>query len=332
MARKIVQQNTRDKLIFNKSISAPIQRNLPENKTVIQNIKREHINLPASAPYILNQIKTFIQQKDKNYYLGFGGLGDAVLLIAACWNDPNAKVVFFANHIPFIRNFFEIFGLSVYLHDNIMGTKTANEVYNLMTGMPNFKQSAHLADGLDFNDWFNEKKYIARIKGEAPWISYLGQEPSDLPVAIIAPSGSSKEQNRQRYLHQHEYQKLVNLYLDKGYKVYATGSLSDLHHFKIINKENFYWLSSDKIYNGNGTAENISLTKMLRIINSASQVVSMDTWLKTYTLICGIPTIVIETRWNNTYRPFGEDVTDWIFLNSNIWPSIKIAKIEELLV
>jgi hypothetical protein len=314
MARKIIQNHTR------------------ESKSLVTNIKREQLRLPVfSSPNLLNQIKAFTQHPDKNYYLGFGGLGDALLLMAVCWNDPNAKIVFFANQIPFIRSFFEIFGLSVYLHDNVMGTKMANQVYDLMKVMPNFKSSAHLADGLDFNDWANEKKYATRIKGSAPWIGYLGQEKFDMPVAIIAPSGSSKEIDRQRYLHHHEYQQLVDIYLNQGFRVYATGSMADLHHFKLINKRNFYWLSSNGIYRGDGVLESCSLTKMLRIINSATQVISMDTWLKTYTLLCGIPTTVIETRWNNKYKSYGEDVTDWIFLNYNIWPSIKIAKIETLL-
>lgn len=315
MARKIIQNHTR------------------ESKSLIPNIKREQLNrMPVfSSPNLLNQIKLFTQYPDKNYYLGFGGLGDAILLMAVCWNDPKAKVVFFANHIPFIRSFFEIFGLSVYLHDNIMGTKMASQIYDLMRVMPTFQSSAHLADGLDFNDWANEKKYAARINGSTPWIGYLGQEKFDKPVVIIAPSGSSKEIDRQRYLHHHEYQQLVDIYLNKGFRVYATGSMADLHHFKLINKDNFYWLNADKIYSGNGSVENSNLTKMLRIINSATQVISMDTWLKTYTLLCGIPTTVIKTRWNNRYRTYGEDVTDWIFLNYNIWPSIKIVKIEELL-
>jgi hypothetical protein len=71
--------------------------------------------------------------------------------------------------------------------------------------------------------------------------------------------------------------------------------------------------------------------KMLRIINSAQLVVSVDTWLKTYTLLSNIPTIVVETRWNGAYKAFGEDITDWVFLNRRIWPDIKFEKIDDLL-
>jgi len=334
MARKIVQTHTRN--------NKPAISNRPQitNNIVVQNIKRtivqgtrrEAPKLPNfSSQSLLNQIRGFTRQPEKNYYLGFGGLGDALLLMAACWDDPKARVVFFANQIPFIRSFFEIFGISVYLHDNIMGTQMASHIYDLMKALPSFKTSAHLADGLNHNDWSNESKYTSRIIKSATWIKHLGKEQFDKPVIIIAPSGSSKDIKRQRYLHHHEYNQLVEKYLNSGYRVYATGSTSDLHHFKLIDKEDFYWLCLDKIYKGNGTSEEYSLRNLLRIINSAEQIISMDTWLKTYTLLCGIPTTVIKTRWDNKYRSFGEDITDWIFLNPKMWPEIKISKIEDLL-
>lgn len=70
---------------------------------------------------------------------------------------------------------------------------------------------------------------------------------------------------------------------------------------------------------------------MLRIVNSANKVISVDTWLKTYSLLVGIPTTVVMTRWNGEYKQYGEDVTDWIFLNPKIWRNIKLEKVENLL-
>lgn len=330
MAKKVVQKNIRDGHVVQAEAKRFQNREGP--KVVIQKKVRDVPKLPVfSSPHLLHQIKAFTHSTDKHYYLGFGGLGDALLLMAICWNDPKARVVFFANQIPFTRSFFELFGIPVFLHDNIMGTRIATHIYELMRVLPGFRQSAHLADGLNYNDWSNEKKYASRISGQTGWIDHLGKEQFDKPVVVIAPSGSNKEIQRQRYLHHHEYQQLVEQYLKNEYRVYVTGSISDLHHFKLIDKENFYWLNSDIIYNGNGGSEGIDLKKMLRIINGAEHVVSMDSWLKTYTLLCGIPTTVIKTRWNNRYRSYGEDVTDWIFLNRNIWPSLKLAKIEELL-
>jgi hypothetical protein len=257
-------------------------------------------------------------------------MGDALLLLASCWDDPKAKVIFFANSQPFIRNFFELFGVNLFLHDNIMGTTIAGHIYDIIIKLPTFKQSAHLADGLNYGDWVNEVKYIPRIKSYVPWRDYLGVVKSDMPTVILAPSGSSKDVRRQRFLHYHEYKMLSDIYLDKGYKVYVIGSLNDLHHYKVIDRDGFYWLSADKIYTSKKDIPS-NLKKMLEIINGADLIISVDTWLKTYSLLCNIETTVIETRWNSNYRSFGEDATDWIFLNSNLWKNIKIKKIEELL-
>ena len=84
------------------------------------------------------------------------------------------------------------------------------------------------------------------------------------------------------------------------------------------------------IYDGKGNTTHSNLKNMLRIINSAEHVISMDTWLKTYTLLCDIPTTVIKTRWNNEYKVYGEDITDRIFLNTKIWPRLNLVKIEDL--
>ena len=325
MAKVVVQNLTRNnKLVVNQSKTN-------NAKVLVQNKKRELPKIPSfSSTGLIEQIRVFTQPNQYNYYLGFGGMGDALLLLASCWDDPKARVIFFANQQPFIRNFFELFGMSLYLHDNIMGTAIAGHIYDIVTKLPNFKQSAHLVDGLNYGDWINENKYMTRIRHYVPWGINIGKIQSNKPVVIIGPSGSSKDVKRQRFLHHHEYRQLVNRYLDKGYSVYGTGSVSDLHMYGLIQKENSYWLTSDKIYSYKGEI-NSDLRGMLKIINSAEIVISMDTWLKTYTLLCGIPTTVIETRWSNSYRPYGEDVTDWIFLNPKIWEHIQMEKIEKLL-
>lgn len=309
-----------------------IQQNFKREVPVKQNFRREIAKVaPATpAPDLINKIKMFMAS-DSNLYLGFGGLGDALLLLATCWNDPKAKIVYFANYIPFVKQFFELFGKSVYLERNIMGTQIAGQIFELMTHSPKFKQSAHLADGLYFGDWKFEDKYMPRIVGHVPWKEMLGTFKSKKPILILCPSGSHRDENRQRYIVPEEYKSLANKGLDEGYEVYASGSLSDLHYYGLIHRENFHWMTAENIYNWNGTIENNNLKKMLQIINGASKVISVDTWLKTYTLLCDIETTVIQTRWQGKYLPYGEDVTDWIFLNNKIWPNLKIEQVENLL-
>lgn len=283
-----------------------------------------------TQPQLIQQVSSFMLSNDHNYYLGFGGVGDALLLLATCWNDPKARVVFFANNKDFTRLFFELFNVPVFLHDNIMGQRLANNVCDFMKSHPNFKESAHLADRLDYGDWINEQKYIPRIKSYVPWVEELGKTTYNEPVLILAPSGSHREVNRQRYMNVNEYKTIVNKYLDLGYRVFATGSMSDYHMFGLISRDKFHWLTANKVYYHNEHGIDINLRQMLQIVNCASKVISMDTYLKTYTLLCNIPTIVVKTRWLGHYLPYGRDVTDWIFLNPNIWPQIKMETVEDL--
>jgi hypothetical protein len=252
------------------------------------------------------------------------------LVLAACWNDPKSRVIFFANStsLTFISEIFNLFNIGLYIFDNIMGQSIAGTVFDLVTRHKNFKTSGHLADGLFHGDWLNENKYISRIINYVPWIDKLGKT-SQNPI-IVCPSGSSKDHNRQRYITSEECRKLVNKYLYKNETVYINISLADFRQYWYPNL-NCYSLSSNVIRDWQGKEEKINLKKMLQIINSAKEVISVDTWLKSYSLLNHIPTTVIETRWNGYYKRFGEDITDWIFLNPKIWPNIKFARIENLL-
>jgi hypothetical protein len=334
-AANLPQQQVRNFIppaAFNFAQPNRIQQNLKREMPVRQNFRREIAKIaPATpAPDLIDKIKIFMNS-DSNFYLGFGGLGDALLLLATCWNDSKAKIVYFANYIPFVKQFFELFNKPVYLEKNIMGTQTAGQIFELMVHNPKFRQSAHLADGLYFGDWKNEDKYIQRIKGHVPWKEMLGTFKTNKPILVLCPSGSHRDENRQRYITQEEYKSLANKSLDEGYEVFVSGSLSDLHYYSIINRESFHWMTAENIYNWNGTIENSNLKKMLQIINGASKVISMDTWLKTYALLCNIETVVIQTRWQGKYLEYGADVTDWIFLNNKIWPNLKIEPVENLL-
>jgi hypothetical protein len=340
MPKKITQTFTRETTPSTPSIQLTQSETTPllqltqseTTKKIVQNTRREirKISPAYFSTTLLQQLQRFTMSPKSNYYLGFGGVGDALLLLSSCWDDPNAKVIFFANYQPFVKAFFDLFQIPTFLHDNIMGSFMANRVYDFVKKLPNFTQSAHLADNLDYDDWKNEDKYTNRINKFVPWIKHFDKKQFDKPVVIIAPSASYKDHKRQRHLKVEEYQRLINLYLN-DYEVFATGSISDLHHFGMIPRPNFHWLNSDNIYHGNGNEENINLRDMLKIINSAELVISMDTWLKTYSLLCGIPTTVIRTRWDGNYRPAGTDVADWIFLNPNFWPFMKLEKIETLL-
>ncbi|NIQ15606.1 MAG: hypothetical protein GTO02_14775, partial [Candidatus Dadabacteria bacterium] len=76
MPKTIVQRNTRKAERVQQPV--PLLHNgAPQNsKRVVQNLRRELPKLPIfSSNNLLDQIRSFTRYTNKNYYLGFGGLG-----------------------------------------------------------------------------------------------------------------------------------------------------------------------------------------------------------------------------------------------------------------
>lgn len=288
---------------------------------------RPHPSPPVDV--LIHQLNNWISSGD--LYLGFGGMGDALLTLASCWNNPNSKFIFFANvgSIPLIEAFVKLINIPYFIRPNIMGTPTANLVHNMMKDTGRFKTSGHLADNLDCEDWRNDQKYKNRIVNRTPWIGRIGKIKSENKIIAIAPHGSQRIESRQRYLSSEELGTIVNKYLDRDYNVYCFGSEEQKSHFS-LNRPNSYWVTDSMFYDHTNRKTRCDIKYMLQIINSAEEVISVDTWMKTYSLLVGLPTKVIMTRWSGHYKQYGEFITDFIFLNPNIWPEIKLLHFEDV--
>jgi hypothetical protein len=137
---------------------------------------------------------------------------------------------------------------------------------------------------------------------------------------------------KQRFLYPDEYQTLVSIYLQNGYKVYSTGSENDIKFYPQIKNDNHFWLTSDKIICRNKVEKINNFKKFLQIINSATVVVSVDTWIKSYSALAGIKTRVIQNRFNDVYQPVGFDPSDYIFLNTDFYPTMQIHQLPNLVL
>lgn len=322
---------------------ADVKSKTESSKIIVQNNKRFFPNAVQTPTYlrpprsgIAKQVELWLQGNNHDHYMGFGGLGDALLTLAACWNNPKAKCLFFGNggSIPIIAEFFKLFEIAHMVVGNIMGQPIALGIQQMVQNHINFKTSGHLADCCDYGDWLNDDKYKERMVVDVPWIDKLGKENNlyqTKGVIVLGPHGSARDFGRQRFLTREEHHRLVSRF-SVDHTVYSIGSKSDFDFYGTPKHQNALWVTSEHIIDHKGVRRNISLEKMLRLINSASHVYSMDTWLKTYTSLIGLPTSVIETRFSGKYRGFGADITDWIFLNSKIWPKMKFIKIENLIL
>ena len=326
------------------SINSSLMQDIVTPKTVeklktIRQIAPKSVQELRNEAYknrsLLEKVKEFAGASG-NLYLTFGGTGDLVLLLGECYNDPSAKIVYFSNQssINLANEFIKFFNLKSFIHPNIMGTKTANHVNDLLIRTGRLKTSAHLARNLDYNDWKkNSNYYESRLPKLTDWVERIGKNDiyKSRKLMIISPSGSVRSESKQRYLNTTEYLTIVNIYLQKGWTVFSTGSETDIISYPAINHQNHLWITSTKTFKNGSMVSTHPFINFLKIINSASEVISVDTWLKTYTLLAGIPTKVIESKFYDTYLPFGHDPSDFVFLNKNVWPHLSIIRPEDII-
>jgi hypothetical protein len=301
-------------------------RNIPNASKKLQII--EKTKSKGAYDTALNFIQNY-----GNIYVTFGGVGDLVLLLGQCCNDPDASIVFFANtcSLKFGEEFLKHFAKNYCIVPNLMGSKWASlfieEVKNSNKLMP----SGHLPEGLNYEDWRkNTSNYEKKIINKTNWVEEFGFAKYDVPTVLIAPTGSQRDAGRQRYMLPDEYLAIVHLCIKKGMIVFSVGSESDFARYPSIENKNHFWLTSNKLFDYKKGIKEHNFKDFLRIINSANEVISMDTWLKTYTCLAGIKTHVILNRRPEKYIEYGTDVSDYIFLNKNIWKSMELWRVDDL--
>ena len=307
---------------LNETISPPVGRNPVSNKhTIISAIKRDQLS--TNKRKLLEENIAFNAVR---------GLKEFLLRAFGAFMRPHAANT---GSMNFCKEFLQFFRLDNYVARNLMGSKNANVVYDYMIKKINFKSSGHLAKGLDYGDWGRDINYYKqRMVFKTNWREKFGKHPhfENQKTIIIQPSGSVRDSNRQRYLEVFEYDCLVNKYLDLGYNVITTGSDGDKEFYKWkSNRENNWFLTSNRM-TGNKSSTPIDLSIFLKILHSVEKVISADTWLKSYSLLCGIPTIVFNNRCRGRYLPIGSDPCDHIFLNKDFWQNLEVKTVEEIVM
>jgi hypothetical protein len=329
-------------------INSFISRGVPQQKQppIIRSANTRPKN-PSVSPLNFNsrELSTWTElQKEiqnftknaKNIYLTFGGVGDCLLGLSSCWNQEDSHIIFNANEgsKDFAKNFFDYFKVKSMIIRNTMGTSNANKIVAELQRNPNFRTSAHLADNLDFGDWErNFAKYKQRIKTNPGWENIIGTDPqfSLNKTVVICPSGSAKIKQRKRYFEKNELFLVTDHFIKNGWQVVITSSEADLKYYGLHHFDNVYWMTSNKLIQRTGKVTPITFDRFLKIINSCQEVISAETWLKTFTLLLNKKTKVLKVRMENDYQDFGIISADFIFINPNLWSNLQLVTMQDIL-
>ena len=261
--------------------------------------------------------------ENEHVYFGCGGLGDAILTIAMCYNDPKARVIFGANHDS-VKHLFAACKVPVMITRNFYPSMLGMTLHHHIATHPNFKGAAHIPDSMNYGEWANNsEKYLKRVVRSMPLIDMFGRmiNPRKTSGVVgIAPRGSDHNSvNKQRFLSQDEFRKLVRKLLNQNKTVLAFGSASDVDHYGLIPDNNFIWMTGEFGWSHPAPRYPSSFRHMLSCINGCDELYSVDTWLKTYGALAGIPTKVIMSRRSGVSIPPPNDASDYIFMNQAFW-------------
>jgi len=281
----------------------------------------------------LSTPKPFIEAEEINepFVLSQGGLGDALLTIAASYRYLKCKILYGCNDS--VKNVMELFFSAFKVRHTIMPTFHGNmRLFNWLASHPHCMSTCHIPPSMNYGDWgANKFKYEECIDLYLPVKQIFGTVSSNIPIITLAPgsinSGPDPQAHKQRSITKEEYQSLVNGYLDK-YAVYVIGSEEQFSMYGLINHPNFHWMTFDTTINYLNQRTPQGIQQCFAIVNSSEMVVSVDTWLKTYSMLGQLPTTILQSKSGGKYINGPIDASDNIFLNPSLW-NFSTIKVED---
>jgi hypothetical protein len=312
-------------------ITKLLKRPKPEESTFRQKIVR-----PATKSDDFLAIPIFLNN-NASIYAGVGGLGDALLTIAAAQADPGSKIIFGANGgvKQTVKQLFDAMNIESLVVRNFNGSSEGLITWNNIVEHRHCKSAVHIPKDLNYRDWaINSKLYLDNTIKRMPLIDKFGKlvNPRATKQVIgLCPRGSDHTSVwKQRYISKDEFNQLVKKLLKQDATVIVFGTENDMNYYGVYQDNNVLFMNSEFAISHPAPKYSISMRHMLTAINACDEIISVDTWLKTYAALAGIPCKVIMNRYFGKSLLDYADPSDMIFLDEEAW-GFKILPINDLL-
>lgn len=255
------------------------------------------------------------------FLFGIGGIGDFLLLMSDGNYDRYNKLglIFWANNPNVIKELVKLFSKiekSIVL-PNYLESKIDNYhlYFSQIINDEKFLSKAHIPDNLQYvSEWNNCHVFDKYgIETFPKWTLNWSINNINKKYSVFAPTGGSSDTDwKHKYIKPDLLLKLIDE--DKEPVKYLISTSKEL--------ESFYGIT---FVHNDLSARNIKilcdepLHKLFGIICKATTVYSVDTWVKTLSLLCEVPTILIESFYENSpFERIGltKDPGDFIFIEN----------------
>lgn len=260
------------------------------------------------------------------FYVGIGGIGDFLLSAAICFKHGVKRLVFWCStgYTLAVQEMCDAFGIEHFVIDFFpKGHPCAFFAWQANCRHRNLIVSPIVPSNLDYSFWSKqENELMAKLAFTMPGRELFGKMPKKtLPAVCVAPRGS----NVGKTLYKDEFSAIVSRFAQANWHVYAVGSESDIKFYK---EDRCTWISTKTIVDQDG-AYPLKTNMMFAILNSCDLVVSVDSWVKTYSCLIETPTVVFMNRQPGSKSHFNNSGGDMIFLNRKFWKTMTLMAIED---
>lgn len=261
------------------------------------------------------------------FLFGIGGIGDFLLLMSDGTYDlnidENLGLIFWANNPDIIKRLAKLFPKitkTIITPNYINGeVRKAHQYFDEIISEKSFLTKAHIPDYLDYIHQWDKcnvfKKY--GIRRYPDWVvnwTILNKIDTTKKYSVYAPTGGSSDTDwKRKHIKRDLFLKLLN---------------EDEHEFKyIVSTErelnNIYGQDFVELQLLKRTGVKLFLDKefeiLFSLIGKATKVYSVDSWVKTFSAFAGVPTVLIESFYNDSpFRKMGfeRDPGDYIFIEN----------------
>lgn len=247
-----------------------------------------------------------------SFYAHFGGAGDACLLLSNFYdNDPEQTVVSFANSKKMMKSFFNAFPKikKIFLFD----CPANNDIHQLLRYMLHRSGNCRSMGVTPSHDYMVEwnqnidifSKYGIRKNPE--WAAKFSKIRLQSVQVVLQPKGSAKGMvgSKRNMLTNTQWNDLLCFWTERGIKPIVIGTPDENEIYPVnvqcINKRSY------------------NFSEQMEIIAAGDLFIGADSWGKTFSALCGIPTIVYPSIMGDDLKGW-KDPSDYIFIDP--WDTI----------